>query len=330
MAGGPVTAGHTGLDADLHVPGRVRAALRAEPGEVVALVGPNGAGKSSLLQALAGVVPASGRLRLDGRDLAGLPARERRVGVVFQQGLLLPHLSALDNVAYGPRARGVERAAARSTAAGWLERLGIADLAGRRPRELSGGQAQRVAIARALACEPDLLLLDEPMGGLDVHVATALRIELAHHLAAYDGVAVLVAHDALDVLTLADRVVALEDGVVVQSGPARDVAAHPTSVHVARLVGLNVVPDGTELLTFAPEAVGVWSREPAGSPRHRWTGTVAALAPWGGALRLLVRTGVGDLIADVTPSAATELGLVPGVPVWLSVKETAVRRTPAP
>jgi len=313
------------LDVALRVPGRVDVTLAAEPGDVVAVIGPNGAGKSTLLHALAGLVTAEGHARLDGRDLLGLPVPERTVGMVFQDRLLFPHLTALANVAFGPRARGVPRSRAEATARDWLDRLGIGDLAARRPGALSGGQAQRVAIARALATEPRLLLLDEPMAGLDVGVATALRIELAAHLRAYDGVALLVTHDALDALTLATRVLVVDDGRVAQSGTPAEVAQRPATDHVARLVGLNVVRDGGLTRCFPPAAVTVGLAAPEGSARHRWPGEVRGVAPHGDALRVVVRTAGGrDLIADVTPAAATELGLVPGRRVWLSVKETSV------
>ena len=218
----------SGLRARLVVPGRLDVTLTANPGEVVAVIGPNGAGKSTLLAALAGLEPVEGEVVVDGASWTdpSLSVQERRVGLVFQAGLLFPHLSALDNVAFGPRSRGVARVDADAAAISWLERFGIAELAGRRPGELSGGQAQRVAIARALACEPALLLMDEPFSGLDTGVATSLRLELARHLAAYPGVCLLVTHDAIDALTLADRVLVLDEGLVrARSDAAADVAA---------------------------------------------------------------------------------------------------------
>jgi molybdate transport system ATP-binding protein len=305
------------------VPDRVQVALAASPGEVVAVIGPNGAGKSSLLRALAGLVAAEGEAVLDGTDLLRLPVQDRSVGMVFQGQMLFPHLSARGNVAFGPRARGVPRPRADEMAQRWLDRFGIGDLAARRPRELSGGQAQRVAIARALVTEPRLLLLDEPFAGLDVGVATALRVELARHLAAYDGVALLVTHDAIDALTLADRVLVLDGGEVAQVGRPQEVAARPLTDHVARLVGLNVIREGDAFRSFSPSAVTVSLEQPAGSARHRWHGTVVSAAPHGDAVRLLVR-GERELIADVTPAATVELGLAPGREVWLSVKATAV------
>jgi molybdate transport system ATP-binding protein len=313
------------LVADLRVADRVEAAFTAEPGEVLAVIGPNGAGKSSLLHAVAGLVDVEGSARLGDTDLLTVPVRERRVGLVFQGQLLFPHLSALDNVAFGLRARGEKRATAESVARDWLERFGIAELAARKPRELSGGQAQRVAIARALATEPDVLLLDEPFTGLDVSVQMALRIELGRHLRDFPGIALLVTHDAIDALTLADRVLVLDEGRVVQVGPPAEVAAEPRTSHVARLVGLNLVADGDELMAFTPDAVVVSLHEPEGSTRLRWHGPIATLAPHGDAVRLLVHASP-DLLADLTPAAATELELAPGREVWLSTKATAVSR----
>jgi molybdate transport system ATP-binding protein len=311
------------LELDLTVPDRVRVRAVADAGQVIGLIGPNGAGKSTLLRAIAGLVPSRGELRVGDRSWSGLPVRERAVGMAFQDQLLFPHLTALDNVGFGPRTAGASRTDSRRTAQGWLDRFGVGELARRKPRQLSGGQVQRVAIARALATDPRVLLLDEPFAGLDVGVAATLRVELARHLSAYDGVTLLVTHDAIDALTLADVVWVLEAGELVQTGPPRDVAARPLTRHVARLVGLNVLVDGARFRSFSPSAVTVSPEEPAGSARHRWPGTVTSLVPHGDAVRLLV-SGEHELLADVTPSAVAELELVPGRQVWLSVKETAV------
>jgi molybdate transport system ATP-binding protein len=320
-----VTTRTTGLAAEVRVDGRLEAALTAEAGAVVAVIGPNGAGKTTLLRALAGLVPMTGTIEVDGASWTR-PARlvrDRNVGLVFQDQLLFPHLSAADNVAFGLRARGAPRSRADATAGEWLARFGIADLADRRPGELSGGQAQRVAIARALAPAPALLLLDEPFAGLDVGVATALRIELARHLASYDGVTLLVTHDALDALTLADSVLVVDEGRVAQSGTPQDVAARPRTDHVARLVGLNVIRDGDRFRAFRPSAVTVSLNRPEGSARNQWHGTVLSAVTHGDAVRILIAAGP-QLIADVTPAATVELGLVPGREVWVTVKETAI------
>ena len=324
--------------------------LSAERGDVVAVIGPNGAGKSTLVRALAGIVPLDeGHVTCDGRTWEGdgtrLETRRRALGMAFQKDLLFPHLTALGNVAFGPRSRGARRRDAEGAARAWLARLGVEDLADRRPAQLSGGQAQRVAIARALATAPRLLLLDEPLSSLDVGVAMALRIELSRHLADFDGVAVLVTHDALDAMTVANRVLVVDDGRVAQDGTPAEVARRPATDHVARLVGLNVLrgvssgtsirlTDGTALVSttparghvsacFTPSAVTLTVGEPHGSARNRWPGRVTSVAPHGAAVRVHVDAFAG-LIADVTPASATELGLVPGAEVWATVKATEI------
>ncbi len=330
---GPDVGPDQGLDLDLRVPGRVDVALRAPRGAVVAVIGPNGAGKSTLVRALAGLEDAVGRAVLDGADLLAQRTADRRVGVVFSDLLLFPHLSARDNVAFGPRSRGVGRRTASTVAQAWLDRFAVGDLAERRPRELSGGQAQRVAIARALAAEPSLLLLDEPFSGLDVGVAATLRVELTRHLADFAGVTLLVTHDPLDALTLADTVLVLDEGRVAQTGPPHEVAERPLTAHVARLVGLNVVRAGDELRSFRPSAVVVSTGAPEGSAQHRWPAVVTHLAPHGDVVRVTARhegPPGHDLIADVTTRATADLRLTPGAAVWLTVKATAVETYAAP
>ncbi len=229
--------GTDGLDAHLVVDrGGFRLDLRlaAAPGEVVALLGPNGAGKTTALRALAGLTPlTAGQLCLEGRELEDparrlrIPPEARPVGVVFQDYLLFPHLTALDNVAFGPRCHGVPKAEARAQAADILARMGLEAHAGAKPRRLSGGQAQRVALARALAVRPRLLLLDEPLAALDARTRLDVRAGLRRHLAEFEAVAVLVTHDPLDAMVLADRLVVIEDGRVVQDGTPSEVSRRP-------------------------------------------------------------------------------------------------------
>ena len=215
----------------------IEAALSASAGRPLALVGPNGAGKSTLLQAIAGHVPiVSGSIRLGGREISQLPAEARRVGVVFQDFLLFPHLTVTDNVAYGLRMRGSRRASARAATLPWLERFELAALAARYPHELSGGQAQRVALARALAAEPEALLLDEPMASLDVEIRDEVRAELAGYLRDFAGPTVIVTHSAADATALAADIVVLERGTVTQRGTWDSLRAAPATSYVARLM----------------------------------------------------------------------------------------------
>ncbi len=215
----------------------IDAALSVEPGRPLALVGPNGAGKTSVLQAIAGHVRiASGSIQLGGRELSQLVPEARRVGVVFQNFLLFPHLSVLDNVAYGIRMRGATRRAARVAAAPWLDEFDLGALAARFPHELSGGQAQRVALARALAAEPDALLLDEPMAALDVEIRDEVRADLAARLRDVGVPTVIVTHSAADVVALAVEVVVLERGAVTQRGSWAELQAAPATAYVRRLV----------------------------------------------------------------------------------------------
>ncbi|GGQ50632.1 MULTISPECIES: ABC transporter ATP-binding protein [Streptomyces althioticus group] len=344
-----------GLDAHLVVERgsfRLDVTLTAAPGDVVALLGPNGAGKTTALRALAGLAPLTGgRLRLDGTDLARTPPESRPVGVVFQDYLLFPHLTALDNVAFGPRCRGAGRSEARTRAAAWLERMGLAEYTGAKPKRLSGGQAQRVALARALATDPRLLLLDEPLAALDARTRLEVRAQLRRHLADFEAVAVLVTHDPLDAMVLADRLVVVEHGRVVQEGAPADIARHPRTEYIAQLVGLNLYrgradghtvrldagPEvsttenlsGPAFVAFPPGAVTLYRDRPTGSSaRNLWRCEVAGLESHGDQIRVEL-TGELALAADLTAVAVAELGLHPGAAVWAAVKATQTHAYPA-
>ncbi len=335
---------------------RLDVALSVAQGEVVALLGPNGAGKTTALRAMAGLLPLhAGRLRLGEEVLddpaAGIfvPPEHRRVGVVFQDYLLFPHLSALDNIAFGPQARGASRRVARAEAARWLARVELTALARQRPRQLSGGQAQRVALARAMAVSPDLLLLDEPLAALDARTRMETRARLHHDLRTHEGATLLVTHDPLDALVLADRLVIVEDGRIVQEGDAAGVTAQPRTEYVARLVGLNLyrgradghtvtlpggfamVADdevhGDAFLAFPPSSVALHPQQPAGSPRNTWAATVVGVLPHGDHLRVELG-GPIRAAAEITPAAAAQLGLLPGTEVWAAVKATETRAYP--
>jgi molybdate transport system ATP-binding protein len=339
-----LTAGTLGLDVS----------MAASRGEVVAVLGPNGAGKTTLLRALAGLVPLDrGRIELDGSVLDDretgewVDPEDRAVGYVFQDYVLFPHLSAVDNVAFGLRARGMTKAAARAKAGEWLERVGLTGSVARsRPRALSGGQAQRVALARALVTSPRLLLLDEPLAALDASTRLELRRQLGSHLSAFDGVPLVVTHDPIEALALATRLVVIEEGRVVQSGTPDEVAGRPRSRYVADLVGLNLyrgVAAGSELsvdggghVSFAgalvgpafatvhPRAVSLHRDTPAGSPRNVWRGRIADVSLEHDRVRVRVQASP-PIVAEVTPAALAELRLGVGGDVWVAVKATEVQ-----
>jgi molybdate transport system ATP-binding protein len=326
--------------------------LTVASGEVVALLGPNGAGKTTVLRTIAGLVPlTAGRVVLDGTILEDaatgeyVPPEGRSLGVVFQDALLFPHLTVLDNVGAGLRFRGAARTIARARAREWLERIGIADLAAAMPAALSGGQAQRVALARALATEPRVLLLDEPLSALDITTRAEVRRELRRQLASFAGIRLLVTHDPIDALALADRLVVLEQGRIVQSGSSLEVTAQPRSRYVADFVGVNwlrgvargdeitlatgstlTVPDvaaGDVFVVIHPRAVALHRGKPEGSPRNVLRGAIVAADDEGTRVRVRVALPF-PLVAEVTRAAAAELELDRGGEVWVTVKATEI------
>jgi ABC-type sulfate/molybdate transport systems ATPase subunit len=209
--------------------------LVVAPGRMVVVLGPSGAGKTVLLNTIAGFHPASaGLVRLAGRDIGRLPPEQRRIGMVFQDAALFPHLSVADNVAFGPRARG-ERDPDRVIEL--LNRFGIAGLARRSPRTLSGGERQRVGLARALAGRPDLLMLDEPLSALDQPTREELRAVLQSLLHVLDIPVLHVTHDRDEALTLADDLAIVVAGRLRQLDVPAAVIAHPADPEVARLLG---------------------------------------------------------------------------------------------
>ncbi|MFI8419960.1 ABC transporter permease [Streptomyces sp. NPDC085479] len=346
------STGRWALHAD--VTGFTTLTLAADPGTTIAVVGPNGAGKTTLLRALLGLTPrAHAELRLGGEDVTALPPHRRRVAWVPQDGALFPHLTALANTAYGLRAQGVSRAEARREAQAWLDRLGVGHLGHRKPAQLSGGQAQRVALARALAARPRLLVLDEPLAALDQTTRAHVRHTLRAHLTGFGGVCLIVTHDPVEAVSLADRVLVLQDGGALQDATPAEVTRHPRSPWVARMLGRNAWPGtatpeglslagggtlvaaeppspGTPALAIvAPEAVSLHREKPAGSPRNVWPGTVREITTSGSRLRVLVTSAEApDLVAEITPQAAAELGLADGVSVWTSVKATETTVVP--
>jgi molybdate transport system ATP-binding protein len=335
-----------------------------DDGEVLAVLGPNGVGKSTLLLMIAGLLrPDHGRIELGGTVVTDtdsgrfVPAHARGVAMLSQQAMLFPHMTAAANVAYAPRCKGESRSAALTTARRWLDAVDAGDLADRKPAQLSGGQAQRVAVARALAAEPRLLLLDEPMAALDVTAAPALRRLLRDILRLQGRTAIIVTHDLLDALAIADKVIIVDRGRVVERGPVRDVLSAPRSDFAARIAGINLVPGvisrpgvlrtawGTDIsgigsvepgttaiALFRPASVAVHLDLPHASPRNVIAVTIAELDIHGTTVRIRGTEqpdGGTGLAADITAASAADLDLEPGRTVHFVVKTQGVQLHPA-
>ena len=329
------------------------AAFTVASGEVVALLGPNGSGKSTTLRALMGLLPlAGGRVVLDGTVLEDpaqhikVPPENRPIGLMFQDYLLFPHLSAVENVAFGLRAKGTDKKTARDRATQALARLGLEGaLASARPGAMSGGQQQRVAMARALVTEPKLLLLDEPLAALDVSTKTDVRRLLREALRQSEAANVLVTHDLLDAVALGDRMVVIGDGKIVQTGTPAEVTSRPRSRYVADLVGVNLLrgtahgtvleidgggklicaepATGPVLAAIAPAAVSVTRQRPEGPGENTWPGQISAVDLMGDRVRVRVE-GKPAIMGEVPPAAVEELKLDDGGELWASVNPAAI------
>ena len=352
---------------------RLEADLTAPPGEVLGVLGPNGAGKTTLLRAISGLdALTSGSIRLGGLILDDaatdtfVTAQCRPVALVFQNYRLFPHLDVRDNVAYAPRVQGASRTQARAAADIWLERLDLTDLAARRPHQISGGQAQQVALARALAANPKLLLLDEPLSALDAQTRLDVRAQLRNHLKQFNGPVLIITHDPLEAMIMADRLLVIENGRVVQQGSPAQVARQPATQYVARLVGLNLytgtldpathqvhlddggiftvtmgdrgptAQDGTlpatdrVLVGLRPSAITIHTERPTNaSPRNVWKGTIGALELLADRVRVQVDAAPPALV-DISTAAVADLALRPGIGVWLSAKATETEAYPDP
>ena len=348
---------------------RLEAKLTVPQGEVTAVMGPSGAGKSTLLDAVAGSVRlASGQIELiDGTIVSKRrhpTAQARGVVMLSQDALLFPHLSVRDNVAFGLTVRGLAKARARQVADEWLWRVGLSGSGGHRPRELSGGQQQRVALARALAVSPRLLLLDEPLTGLDAETASETRAVLHEQLSATRTSTLIVTHDAFDAAALARQVVVIEGGRVTQRGAVRQVLEAPATRFVAAVAGLNRVTGaatrGAWTAPTADEALRIEASLPAGTADG--ASLVAVFRPadvrlartgeptWTGAIRVAhdeprepgewlakvvrleptpggarVHTTAPDVVVEVPAAQLAALALSTGDPVRLSIDASDVR-----
>jgi molybdate transport system ATP-binding protein len=335
----------------------VEASVEATDGETLALLGPNGSGKSTVVEAVAGLVPLeSGRIELDGQRLDPLPPERRPIGVAFQDGLLFPNLSALENVAFPLRARGARTRDARAQAADLLGRIAPAIRPDAHPSQLSGGERQRVALARALVHAPKLLLLDEPLASVDVAARSQLRALLRDVTTSFAGPSILVAHDPIDALTLADRVTIMEKGRVSQTGRVEQILRGPVTPYAAELVGVNLFtgtlepaeggvgnlltadgsiacawPEGLApvgvpdvLATLRPADVALHVARPEGSPRNILEGRVTEVAVHGERARVRIAS-VPKIVAEVTGGSLERLDIREGTPVFASFKAVEVR-----
>jgi thiamine transport system ATP-binding protein len=271
--------------------------LATGTGETVAVVGPSGSGKSTLLRVIAGLQPpAGGRVLVGGDDVTALPAHRRGVGLMFQDDALFPHRDVRGNVAFGLRMEGAERAAIDARVAELLTLVGLAGTERRSVRTLSGGERKRVALARALAPSPRALLLDEPLGALDRPLRERLLRELAAIFEAVQVTSILVTHDVAEAFALADRVVVLREGRIVQAATPEELWQAPASAWVARFLGIeNVTTLDGRATVIRPEAIIV-TAAPAGAS----SATVEAATRSGPLVRLTVRIDDGQTLHAVT------------------------------
>jgi len=319
--------------------------LHMQPGELVALLGPSGCGKTTALRILAGLDEAtSGTVSVDGVDVSTMPANKRDMGMVFQAYSLFPHLTVLDNVAFGLKMRGKAKGDRLSRAAEMLELVGLGALGGRYAKELSGGQQQRVALARALAIQPRVLLLDEPLSALDAKVRTQLRDEIRRVQLEVGTTTLFVTHDQEEALAVADRVGVMNKGRLEQLAAPAELYAHPATPFVADFVGLNnkvpaqvsggraallglTVPalsgsvDGAGLAMVRPESVTV-AADPTGSAK------VTSVSFLGAISRVIVTAADGSVVTAQMASSAARV-FSPGDAVTVGVDAEGVLVSPA-
>ncbi|AKU98607.1 Various polyols ABC transporter, ATP-binding component [Labilithrix luteola] len=300
--------------------------LHIEDGELVTLVGPSGCGKSTLLNLIAGLErPTGGHVRIDGRIVDALSPKERGVAMVFQSYALYPHLTVRKNIAFPLEIEGLTRAEIERRVAETAERLGIAALLDRKPKELSGGQRQRVALGRAIVRRPTLCLFDEPLSNLDAALRAQMRVEIKKLHESLKATFVYVTHDQAEAMTLSDRVVVLHEGVVAQEAPPREIYARPANLFVAKFLGaprLNVAEPsvfglasrarGRDVLVgLRPEDVTIGEGSP---PETAPNGRVYVTEPMGGETWVTVDVGGEHVIAR----APADYEASSGTPVWLS------------
>jgi putative spermidine/putrescine transport system ATP-binding protein len=311
--------------------------LTVDDGELFAILGPSGSGKTTVLRMIAGFEqPTAGTIRLGGVDVTELPARHRDVNTVFQDYALFPHMTVAQNVEYGLRVKGVAKSERRRRAAEALDMVRLSDHGSRRPAQLSGGQRQRIALARALVGRPRVLLLDEPLGALDLKLREQMQVELKAIQRDVGITFIIVTHDQDEALTLCDRLAVFNDGRIEQVGAAREVYERPANRFVADFVGTSNVLAGevAEALVgrpgvFAvrPERIAVLAAGGAPASGARSVdATVAEVIYSGATTRVAAIASPGvTLTATVLSSAATQLGdLDHGAAITLAWPDNAV------
>lgn len=292
--------------------------LSVADGELFAILGPSGSGKTTVLRMIAGFeAPTAGAIRLGGVDVTGLPARLRDVNTVFQEYALFPHMSVGQNVEYGMRVRGIAKSERRRRTADALDMVGLAEQAARKPAQLSGGQRQRVALARALVGRPRVLLLDEPLGALDLKLRERMQVELKAIQREVGITFIIVTHDQDEALTLCDRLAVFNEGRIEQIGRARDVYERPANRFVADFVGTANVLDGDAAaalvgrpgpLAIRPERITVHAAdEPAAAGAHRVQATVSEVIYAGPTTRVAAVASPGITLTATVLNAATHL-----------------------
>ncbi|HEU4781214.1 MAG TPA: ABC transporter ATP-binding protein [Steroidobacteraceae bacterium] len=302
-----------------------------EPGEFFAVLGPSGSGKTSCLRLVAGFdAPDRGQVLLDGQDVSAVPPYDRNVNTVFQDYALFPHMTVLENVAYGPRVRGVNAATRARSAREMLDLVQLGSQGGRRPAQLSGGQRQRVALARALINHPKVLLLDEPLGALDLKLREEMQIELKSLQRRLGITFVYVTHDQGEALSMADRIAVFNKGRIDQLAAPRELYIRPRTAFVARFVGganvaesalANIISGSEQPFAIRAENVAIQSEAvPAPPNTVSAPGSVLAVQYHGAASRWQVKLDAGEVwSALITEEKARALnGLTVGARVRLS------------
>lgn len=261
--------------------------IALEQGELVSLLGPSGCGKTTALRIAAGFETAdTGSILLGSTNIIGLPAHERRMGMVFQSYSLFPHLNIRDNVSFGLRVRGVRNDARKKRANEMLDLVRLSDLGHRMPHQISGGQQQRVALARALATEPHVLLLDEPLSALDAKIRVEVRDEIRRLNRDLGVTTMFVTHDQDEAMSISDRICVMNSGMIEQVGSPRDVYDNPASSFVAHFVGsINSLPKGNTQTLIRPENLVLTTHD----QNAQWRGAITDITFVGAFTKISVR-----------------------------------------